>query len=130
MFSKTITPIFCDTDALGHISNTTIPRWLESARDPIFQLFTPDMDPKNWALIIAKYEINFIAELFYGKDVEIRTPLSKMGNSSLHVRQEIWQTSTLAIKGLTILIHFDYKSRKSLPIPTTIREKLLEHLQT
>ena len=125
MFTKIITPIFCDTDALGHVSNTTIPSWLESARDPLFQYFTPDLDPKKWRLIIARIEMDFLAELFYGTDIEIKTCLSHLGNSS---SQEIWQNQTIAIKGLTILIHFDYRARKAQPIPDDIRGQLQEHL--
>ena len=49
MLVDTITPRFCDTDALGHISNTTLPVWFEGARDPIFRWFTPDLDPQKLA---------------------------------------------------------------------------------
>jgi len=54
MFSELITPRFSDTDALGHINNTMVPIWFEGARDPVFKLFMPELDPNNWQLILAR----------------------------------------------------------------------------
>ena len=59
MYTESLMPRFSDTDALGHINNTTIPVWFEGAREPVFKLFTPDLNPKDWHLIIAKIEINY-----------------------------------------------------------------------
>ncbi|MBL4762400.1 MAG: acyl-CoA thioesterase [Gammaproteobacteria bacterium] len=130
MFSLIIKPIFCDTDALGHISNTIIPNWFESARDPLFRYFSPDLDPQKWQLILARYDIEFLAELHYGENVEIKTSLAKIGRSSIHVHQEVWQQNKCAVKGTTIMVHFDYQLRKSVPLPASIKEKLQEHLIT
>ena len=73
MFSETLTPRFSDTDALGHINNTMIPVWFEGARDPVFKLFTPTLDLTAWPLILAKIEVNFEAQIYYGKPIEVRT---------------------------------------------------------
>ena len=56
MFSEKMMPHFSDTDALGHINNTKPPVWFEGGREPVFKLFIPDLDLKNWQLIIAKIE--------------------------------------------------------------------------
>lgn len=87
MFTRTIEPAFYDTDALGHINNTRLPAWFELARNDLFKLFTPDLDPKQWRLIMARIEIDYRAELFYGHDVELRTYLTRLGNSSFTVTQ-------------------------------------------
>lgn len=130
MFSLKIKPAFCNTDALGHISNTVIPEWFESARDPVFKLFSPDLDPKKWQLILAKYEIEFLTELFYGTEVEIKTWINHLGTSSMHVKQQVWQDNKLAVEGVTIMVHFDHKAKKSTPIPESIKDKLITHLTT
>ncbi len=84
-------PRFSETDALGHINNTVVPVWFEAARTPIFKIFTPNLDPKQWKLIIAKIEVEFKGELFYGEEVEIRTGIERIGNSSYVIVQEAWQ---------------------------------------
>ena len=127
MFTQTMTPMFCDTDALGHISNTIIPNWFESARDPVFRIFSPNLDPKTWQLILAQYEISFLAELFYGTQVEIRTYLTHIGTSSLHIGQQVWQNDILAVQGTTVMVHFDYAEHKTIRIPNRIRSTLETH---
>jgi acyl-CoA thioester hydrolase len=127
MFSYTIEPRFTDTDALGHITNTAFPIWFEQARPPIFEIFHPSLDIKTWPLIIARIEIDLKAQTCWGKPVEIRTYIGRIGNSSCHVIQEAWQGGKEVARGLTVMIYFDYGAEKSMPIPDDIRDKLLEH---
>ncbi|KEQ16321.1 acyl-CoA thioesterase [Endozoicomonas numazuensis] len=129
MFLHTLSPRFCETDALGHINNTVLPVWFEQAREPIFRLFSPELDTETWRLIIARIEVEFTAQLKYGSDVEIRTYLEKVGNSSMYIHHEAWQKDVLAARGKTVLIHYDYEAEKATPIPDDIRQILLEHIQ-
>ena len=129
MFVRTIEPAFYDTDALGHINNTRLPAWFELARNDLFRLFTPDLDPRRWRLIMARMEVDFRAELFYGSDIEIRTYLSRLGNSSFTVTQEAWQEGQLTNVGHTVLVHFDHQAKRSAPIEGALREALEAHLQ-
>lgn len=130
MFTEIIEPRFAETDALGHINNTVLPLWFEKARDPIFRFFTPDLDPKKWALIIARIEVDFKAEIFVNANVEVKTWIEKIGNSSMTVIQQAWQDGKLCAQGKTALIHFDWKLKKTKPINDTIRKQLTEHLIT
>lgn len=127
MFHYELEPRFSDTDALGHISNTSLPVWFEQARTPIFQIFHPSLDVKTWPLIIARLEIDLMAQSYWHKPVRIRTGIGKIGNSSFHVVQEAWQGDKQIARGVAVLIHFDYRTEKALPIPDDIREKLSEH---
>ena len=79
---------FCETDALQHVSNTALVSWFEAARDPIFRIFTPTMDLQNWPLILASYKVDFLAQIFYGKTVTVKTFISRLGNSAFDVYQE------------------------------------------
>ena len=128
MLQETITPRFSETDALGHINNTVVPVWFEQARRPLFQLFTPDLDPLKWNLIVARIEIDFLGELRYGKEAVIRTSVAKIGNASFHIAQEIYQQEEIRARGMAILVHYDYQLRKSKPIPTEIRQQLEQYL--
>ncbi|CAH0540300.1 acyl-CoA thioesterase [Vibrio marisflavi] len=129
MFQTTIFPRFTDTDALGHINNTAFAIWFEEARLPIFEIFHPTLEVKSWPLIIARIEIDLLAQTYWGKDVEIRTFIEKVGNSSCHLRHEAWQEGNKVAKGLAILIYFDYVSNQSKTIEEHIRQQLLQHQQ-
>lgn len=128
MLTRTIEPAFYDTDALGHVNNTRLPAWFELARNDLFRLFTPDLDPAKWRLIMARMEIDYRAELHYGHDIEVRTYLSRLGNSSFTVTQEAHQKGALTNLGHTVLVHFDHQTKKAVPIEGELREALLEHL--
>ena len=126
--STTITPRFYETDALGHINNTRLPAWFENARDPIFRFFTPDLDLKNWPLILARMTVDFKKQLYLDAEVEVRSNISKIGNSSFSVHQEAWQNGVCAAIGVATMVHFDYRINNSVTIPDSIREKLQQHL--
>jgi acyl-CoA thioester hydrolase len=128
MFTTHISPRFAETDALGHINNTVVPVWFEQARAPIFRFFTPDLDFKKWKLIVAKIEVEYKGELVYGHEVELKTYLAHIGNSSLVITQEAYQQGKLCALGNATLVHFDYHLKKSSPIPDDIRKLLQEHL--
>jgi len=128
MFSETITPHFSDTDALGHINNTKPPVWFEGSRAPIFKFFTPDLDPKKWQLIIAKIEVSYHGQLFYGQDIEIRTFISRIGGASFDVYQELWQHGEKCVSGTASMVHFDYQAQCSKKIPDDIRAQLATHI--
>lgn len=128
MFHFELEPRFSDTDALGHISNTTLPVWFEQARKPLFRIFHPSLEPQTWPLIIARLEIDLMAQSYWDKPVEITTGIGKIGNSSFHVVQEAFQNGRQIARGVAVLIHFDYKTEKALPIPDEARRQLAEHL--
>lgn len=129
MFTLTIKPRFCETDALGHINNTVIPMWFEQGREPIFEFFVPTMKPEDWNLIIARIEVDFLAQLEFRHEVEIKTWLSKIGNSSMKVTQEVWQGGVCCARGHAALIHFNYETNSAAPIPAVIKQQLQTHLQ-
>jgi acyl-CoA thioester hydrolase len=129
MWTHTLEPRFAETDALGHVNNTVLPVWFEESRTPIFKLFCPGLDINDWHLIIAKIEVEFLAEIYYGKPVEIRTYMKKIGNSSMQVGHEAWQDGVLAATGSAVMIHFDHENKSSKAIPAEIKATLEQHLK-
>ncbi|GBO82967.1 thioesterase [Marinobacter adhaerens] len=127
MFHLELEPRFSDTDALGHISNTTLPVWFEQARTPVFRIFHPTLEAETWPLIIARLEIDLLAQSYWHIPVKIKTGIGKIGNSSFHVVQEAWQGDKQIARGVAVLIHFDYETEKALPIPEDIKARLAEH---
>lgn len=93
-------------------------------------MFTPDLDLsyENWKLIMVKTEFNFLNQMYYGKDVEIKTYILKIGNTSFTIGHEAWQNGKLTVKGEAVVVHFDFIEKKTIPIPDSIRSQLNEHL--
>ncbi|WP_216830782.1 acyl-CoA thioesterase [Alkalihalobacterium elongatum] len=128
MFSKTIEPRVSETDGAGHINNTTIPIWFESGRDEIFRLFTPDLSFNNWRCVILKIEVEYTSQIYYGRPVIVQTWISKIGNTSFGVYEEIQQDGKVCAKGNATYVNFNFETQKSEPIPENIKSALADHL--
>ena len=128
MFKEIIQPRFNETDALGHINNTVLTQWFEGARDPIFKLFTPDLNTKQWRLILASISVQFKAELFYGLPVELRTGVSMVGNSSFEIHQEAWQQGRCCALGKAVMVQYDIDAKQKLLLSHEQKVSLNAHL--
>ncbi|QEF95428.1 acyl-CoA thioesterase [Methanothermobacter sp. KEPCO-1] len=130
MFKITVTPRFGDIDGLRHVNNTVLAVWFEKGRNPIFRMFTPDLDLsyEKWKLILVRTEFDFLAQMYYGSDVEIRSYITHIGNSSFTIGHEAWQDGELKAKGKAVLVHYDFIEQRKKPIPPDIRSQLEEHL--
>ena len=126
--TTTVTPRFFETDALGHINNATLSTWFEEARRPIFKVFVPDLNPHNWNLILAHLEIDFLNQIYFSADVELKTGILKLGNSSMVLDQEAWQNGKKVAACKAVMVHFDYMTNASAPIPDDLREQLAQFM--
>ena len=128
MFVLELEPRFNDTDALGHINNASMVTWMEESRRPIFKIFNPTLSVSKWNLIIARAEMDYISQCFFGKKVVIETGFEKIGNSSMVILHDMRQDGEIFASGKSVMVFFDYKANRSLPIPNNIREALSPHL--
>ncbi|MEC9260679.1 MAG: thioesterase family protein [Pseudomonadota bacterium] len=128
MFEMDLTVRFSETDGAGHVGNTVMVVWFEEARAPLFKMFMPTLEVDGWPLILASYQVDFRAQLYYGKPVTIKTWVKRIGNSSFETYQEAWQNQQCCAAGSTTMVHFDYAAGKASPIPADIRDKLNRHL--
>ena len=128
VFSLAINPRFCDTDAMGHINNTVLPVWFLEGRESVLRIFNPSLSTEEVSLVLAKIEIEYLEEIFFGSSVEIRTYVLRIGTSSVLVGQEAWQENALKATGTATMVNFDKHLRKSVPIPTDVKKRLSEHV--
>ena len=130
MFKTTVAPRFYETDAFGHINNTVVAGWFETAREPLFRLFCPDMDIRNMNLILARIEVDFVAQIYYGNEVTLLTGIEKIGNASFVVHHEAWQQQACVARGKAVQVYFNHASQKSEPLPAQLRRELEKLLMT
>ncbi|TQD25088.1 thioesterase family protein [Methanolobus vulcani] len=130
MFKATETPGFGEINGMKNANNYAIATWFEKARNPIFRFFIPDLDLsyEKWNLIMARIEYDYVGKIFYGKDVEIVTYISRIGNSSFIITQDAFQNGKKAAICKSTIVHYDFINKKSLLIPDDIRKCLEEHL--
>lgn len=129
MLSEQFHVRFYETDALKHVSNTVVVGWFETAREPIFRMFTPELDLDNWPLILASYKVDFLKQLYYGHPVTVKTWISRIGKSSFDVYQEVWQRNACCASGTTTMVYFDYVAQGSKAIEGELKQQLEAHLK-
>jgi acyl-CoA thioester hydrolase len=117
-----------DSDFLGHVNNTACARWFEIARMPIFRDIMRKFPAGNaFIFIMAHTDYDYIAELNFREDVEVTTRVAKIGHKSVTLAHEAYQDGVLCIKGTATMVHFDFKTHTSSPIPDTVRAFLEEN---
>ncbi|OLS35136.1 thioesterase family protein [Bacillus sp. MRMR6] len=128
MYEKIIEPRVSETDGVGHINNTTVPIWFEAARNEIFKLFTPDSSFDNWKMIILNMNVDYLKQIYFGRDVVVYTWVKRVGNTSLQLYEEIHQDGKICAKSTVTYVNFNLHTQKSEPIPDDIKSILELHL--
>ncbi|MDV2686108.1 thioesterase family protein [Alkalihalophilus lindianensis] len=127
MYQTTIVPRVSETDGAGHINNTTVPVWLEAGRHELFKLFTPDLSFEHWKMIIVKTTLEYVSQIYYGRDVEVKTWVKRIGNKSLELYEEIHQDGEVCAKNEAVYVNFNLETQQSEEIPDEIKEELKQH---
>ena len=124
MFETIIEPRFCETDALQHISNTTLPIWFEAGRQPIFSAILPSMTMQNWSFMIAHVSVDYLNQIYLGNNVNIKVGIASIGNKSFSVYHEAWQKNGLVATGKAVIVYFDFKTHCTASLPRDVIDKL------
>jgi len=94
------------------------------------KFFDPELtlSRETFPLIMAHSEYDFVGQMFF-KDVEIKTWISKIGTKSFTVYHEAWQEGRLCVKGTAVIVHYDFNTEQTTPIPEDKRKLLEQHLK-
>jgi acyl-CoA thioester hydrolase len=125
-----VTVRFGETDALGHINNTSYFIYLEEARIRFIETLGYKMDSGNWNFILASTKCDFIKQGYFDQRLLIKTYVSKIGNKSFQLEHDIIcsQSQELIAKGNAIMVYFDFEEQMSKPIPDFLKEELKNYL--
>jgi acyl-CoA thioester hydrolase len=103
---------FGDLDRQGHVNNAVFSTFFESGRvallyDEKYGLITPGA-----SFVLAHLSIDFIDEIRWPGEVEIRTAIAAVGNSSLRVHQALFVNGACVAIGDNTLVMVDKETRK------------------
>ena len=123
-----------DLDALGHVNNVQLMRYLESGRvaycEDVLAITFGKQLKAGW--ILADLQATFSNQLHYPARVEVATRITSMGNSSANIDAAIFPKDSkkdlLTSKG--IFVWFDYEKQKSARIPEKVRHAIMEYEKT
>lgn len=121
---------FGETDALGHINNTSYFVYLEDARIRFFESLGYSMKLDDWKFILASTKCDFVSQGYFDQLLTIKTYVSRIGAKSFQLEHDIIcsQTQQLIAKGNAVVVHYDFKKQMSEALPELLKEGLKSYL--
>lgn len=105
-----------DIDAFGHVNNAVYSTYLEQARLHVLGALE--------SVILARVEIDFREEIRLGDEVEVHSRCSRIGRKSFDLEHEIRVDGRVAAEAKSVLVGFDYETRRSAPLTDELKERL------
>jgi acyl-CoA thioester hydrolase len=113
-----------DTDRQGHVNNAVFATFMETGRvELIYNPQDPLLD-EGFSFVLAKLDIDYVAEVLWPGTVDIGTRVTRVGRSSVTMSQAVFQNGKLCASAETVVVHFDQTTRKSHAFSEGQRAKL------
>lgn len=117
-----------DCDPQGHVNNAVFTTFIETGRSDLLAAgFGVTGRARDSFVVLARLELDYVAEILWPGQVEIGTAVARLGNSSVQIEQVIFQEDKLVAKAKSVLVHLGADKRPAA-LPDYARagfEKLL-----
>ena len=119
-----------DLDPQGHVNNAKHLTYFEQARVAYMielELFTKDQSFMKIGMILADVHITYFEPIYFGQNIKVGVRAARFGTKSMTWEQNIVDTDTdkEVAKGEVVIITYDYKEEKTIPIPQVWRERII-----
>jgi acyl-CoA thioester hydrolase len=119
-----------DMDALKHVNNITYFRYFENARIAYFERirFWEFMEQTGIGPILASTQCKFRIPLTYPDTVSIGARISDIGPDGFTMKHGVasHRLSKIAAEGEGLLITYDYRNLRKVPVPAELKRSILE----
>lgn len=118
---------YSESDAQGHVNNTSHFLYLEEGRTKFFDVIQPMRDT-TFSFIAANISCSYINEAFPREILTVRTAVKKIGNKSFTLYQDIInkEKDLTVAEAEAVLVCYDRTIEQSVKIP----DELIETLQS
>lgn len=128
-FRRKVDMRWSDIDELRHANNAVYLTYFEEARVAYFyEICLIDYEILN--MILAKATVEFKKPLLHSHKPYIYVRCSRIGNKSFDleyiITHEAGNSKELIATGSTVMVMYDYKEDKTIPVPEDFRQKLLD----
>lgn len=113
-----------DTDRQGHVNNAVFATFFETGRVEMLLAAGGSFLGPGQSLVLARLEIDLVAEINWPGTVEIGTRVAKIGRSSMTLEQAVFQNGGLAARGHSVVVLTDEATRRSTPLSEEAIAKL------
>lgn len=107
---------YADTDRQGHVNNAVFATFFETGRVEMLFTGTQSLLEPGQAVVLARIEIDLLAEINWPGTVEIGTAVTRIGRSSIGLTQALFQDGRCAARAATVVVLIDHTTRRSTPL--------------
>jgi len=121
-----------DIDSMGHVNNAVFLTYFEEGRKTFLANVLNIVDPKDYPFILAHIDCDFLKPVKLGDSPLLEVWIGEIREKSFAFKYRIVQRSEETVvygKGESIMVLFDYKENKSIPIPKDFLEKILAYCE-
>jgi acyl-CoA thioester hydrolase len=122
---------FRDIDGMGHVNNAVYLSYCELARTQFYMKHNFKRSLHEIDFILAHVDIDYASVAEWGDQIQVAVWPSKVGTSSFALSYEIAEkrSGRLLARSTSVLVSYDYATKKSKPIPPEFRQLLEESLE-
>ena len=118
-----------DLDPQGHVNHAKHLTYFEQARIHYMielGLFTRDQSFMQIGVIVADVHITYLEPIYFGQNIKVGVHAAKLGSKSMTWEQNIVDADTGRefARGEVIIVTYDYKDEKTIPVPQEWRERI------
>ena len=127
-FKLPIKARFRDSDMLGHINNAVYLTYFESGRVEYWTVLTGNSSLEDLPFILARTEIDFLAEARAGEDFTLGVRAVRFGNKSFDLEYLLVRDvdGKPVAQGRSVQVMFDYESRRTQLLDAKTRKMMDE----
>jgi acyl-CoA thioester hydrolase len=113
---------FNDVDTQGHVNNEVYFAFYDLGKTTYFQDVVPAGGMiTELGVVIRHAEVDFCNPIFRSEVIAVRTCVSRIGNTSFTLMQQVVNTETEEVKCTcrSVMVAYDRQAEHSVPIPNT-----------
>jgi len=120
---------FNDVDKFGHVNNTIYFQFYDTAKTDYFDTVCEGVDWECVAIVVAKIEAEFVAQIKAGSHIAARTRVTRIGNTSFDLDQEVIDIVTQELKSRchSVMVLYDLKLQHAMPFPNKWRKAIQQY---
>ncbi len=119
---------FKDLDALGHVNNAVFFTYFEEGRKNFFLKYSSVLKPSEFGFILAHISCDYLKPVRLTDRLKLRLIVGAIKNKSFVFHYSLMDRkddSVVFARGESIQVCYDYSRNKSVPIPPSLKERLL-----
>ncbi len=119
---------YADIDAQGHVNNAKFLTFMELARvGYLVELGLWDgFTYEDSGIILASASLEFKAPIRLNQNIQVGVRVSRIGQKSMNTEYilEDSQTGQQMASGVAVMVAYDYRTQRSIPVPPAWRERI------